>query len=454
MINIKNLNDKHIFFVGIGGISMSALTQFCCKFGARVSGADISVNSEIKKLSKMGVPIFIGHSEKNISPDIDLVVYSGAIPMSNPELRMAHKLGINAVERSEFLGYISNQFLNTIVVAGTHGKTTTTAIIGNIFMHTILRPSIHLGGDAIDYGNYVLGNKDFFITEGCEYRNSISYLQPFTSIITSIELDHTDYYKKVSEIEDVFLELANKTKENVLIFENIDFSKRIKSKINVVNVGFGAEYDIRGENLTLNKNGTYSFDVFYNTYIGKFTSPLVGFHNSKNTLCAIAVALIYNIPIGEIYNAVRGFKGVKRRFEKVGEINEVPVICDYAHHPTEILNSINTARQIYGKVKVIFQPHTYSRTIGLKNEFKKAFIMADELVLFKTYPAREEYIIGGSSKELFNEIKHSNKMYIDTRKQLKSQCLNNDKNCILVLGAGDIYDIIKSVLKSIKKDNK
>jgi len=454
MINIKNLKDKHIFFVGIGGISMSSLTQFCHKFGANVSGSDISINAEVKKLSKMGVPIFIGHSEKNLPGDVDLVVYSGAIANDNPELRAAKKLGVNICERSEFLGYISKQFLNTIVVAGTHGKTTTTAMLGDIFIKSMLKPSIHLGGESVSFGNYLLGNKDLFITEGCEYRNSIKYLQPFTSVITSIELDHTDYYNSFNDIEDVFLNLANNTKENVIVFENIAFSKKITSKVNVVNVGFGKDYDVRGENLTLNKNGTYAFDVYYyNIYIGKFISSLVGICNAKNTLCAIATGLVYDVPIGDMYNAVRNFKGVKRRFEEIGEINGVPVICDYANHPTEILNSINTANQIYGTAKVIFQPHTYSRTIGLKEEFINAFNFANNLVIFKTYPAREKYIVGGSAKELFNDIKHNKKSYIDTRKALKEEFVNNTSKCILVLGAGDIYDITKSILKSMKINN-
>lgn len=431
---------------------MSALSQFCCKFGAKVVGSDMAINSEVKKLSKVGIPILIGHSEKNISADVDLVVYSGAISEDNLELKMANKLGIDSVERSEFLGWLSQLFLNTIVVAGTHGKTTTTAILGDIFLKTTLRPSIHLGGESVSFGNYVLGNKDLFITEGCEYRNSIKYLQPFTSIITAIELDHTDYYDSIEDIETAFLNLANNTKETVIVFENIEFAKKITAKINVVNVGFGKQYDICGDNLTVNKNGTYSFDVYYfGTYVGRFSTSLVGWHNVKNALCAIAAALIYDVPVGEIYNGVKHFKGVKRRFEKVGELAGIPVICDYAHHPTEILNSINTANQIYGKTMVVFQPHTYSRTIGLKQDFLTAFNFAHELVIFKTYPAREQYMVGGSAKELFNEIIHKNKVYVDNRKSLKEAIINNKSNCILVLGAGDIYEITKSILKQIKK---
>ena len=453
MINLKNFKDFNLFFVGIGGISMSALVHFCHKFGAKVRGSDISINEEIKNLNKFGIKTYIGHDENHITDDINLLVYSGAIKEDNPEVVRAKQLGIKCLERSEFLGIIMSMFLNSIVVAGTHGKTTTTAMLASIFRRTDIRPSVHLGGESVEFGNYLLGNKDLFITEGCEYRNSIRFLNPITTIITSIELDHTDYYHNYSEIENAFLNLANNTRQNVIVFDNINFSNKISSKVNVVNVGFGDNFDVCGKNLTQNNNGTYSFDVFYNGYIGKFTTPIVGFYNAKNALCAIATALIYDVPISDIYMAIKTFKGVRRRFEKVGDIGVNQVICDYAHHPTEILNSINTAKEIYGKITVVFQPHTYSRTIGLKNEFKKCFHMADNLIIFKTYPAREKYIVGGSAKELFNEIKHKNKHYCDTKKALKEALLTiPPNNLVLVLGAGDIYEITKKIVKSINKN--
>jgi len=452
MINFNNFKDFNLFFIGIGGISMSALVHFCCKFGAKVSGSDTSINDEIKSLNKFGITTYLGHDENHITNNINAVVFSGAIKEDNPELIKAKQLNIPCFERSEFLGILCRLFLNSIVVTGTHGKTTTTAMISEIFMRTDMHPSVHLGGESLSFGNYLLGNQDLFITEGCEYRNSIKFLRPFTTVITSIELDHTDFYKNIEDIENAFLNLTNNTKQNVIVFDNIEFSKKLSTKINVINVGFGNQFDICGKNLIRNLNGTYSFDVFYGYYVGKFTTSAVGFHNAKNALCAIATALIYEINIGDIYMAIKNFKGVKRRFERVGEINEVPVICDYAHHPTEILNSINTAKEIFGKITVVFQPHTYSRTIGLKQEFKKCFNMADNLIIYKTYPAREEYIAGGSAKELFNEIKHKNKYYADTKKSLKQQFLNiKPYNCILVLGAGDIYDISKKIIKNINK---
>ena len=447
MINFKNFNGFNIFFIGIGGISMSSLVHFCCKEGAFVSGSDSVINDETKKLNKFGIITYLGHDEKHISSDINIVVYTGAIKDDNVELVKAKKLNIPCYERSEFLGVILKMYDNSIVVAGTHGKTTTTAMLGEMFLNAELNPSVHLGGDSLRFGNYLLGGNNYFITEGCEYRNSIKYLTPHTSVITNIELDHTDFYSNKSEIEDAFLNLANNTKENVVVFENNDFAKKITSKVNVITAGFDGEYDIVGKNISLNENGTYSFDVFYRNYIGKFQTDIIGEHNAKNALCAIAVGLICEIKMGTIYMSLRNFKGVKRRFEKVGEINKIPVICDYAHHPTEIVNSINAIKQKYKSVAVVFQPHTYSRTIGLKQDFIKSFRGANNLIVFKTYPAREKYISGGSAKELYKSIKKSNKFYCETKKELKNILRRLKDDIVLVLGAGDIYQIVKSIIK-------
>lgn len=448
MINLTKFSNKNLFFVGIGGISMSAICCFCTQFGAKVSGSDVCKNEEVDKLKRLGINISIGHKKENISKDIDLVVYSEAILEDNPEREMAGLLNIPQVARSEFLGFLSGQYLNSIVVAGTHGKTTTTALLGEILINEKLHPTIHLGGESLRFGNSLVGNRDIFLTEGCEYKNSIKHLNPNTTLITAIELDHTDFYKDLSEIEDAFLELSNKTKQNVVVFENKEFSRRITEKVSVIDVGFGDGYDICGKNLVKLKNGCWQFDVYYGGYVGRFKTNIVGEHNAKNCLCAVAVALVLNIDLSTIYNSLRGFQGVKRRFEKVGEIDNVPVICDYAHHPTEIKSSIKTAKEIFNNITVIFQPHTYSRTLGLMEEFKTSFVDAKNLAIFKTYPAREKYISGGGAKDLLKKIKHKNKCYLENKKQLKEYLHNREKtNCILVLGAGDIYDMTKRILK-------
>ena len=429
---------------------MSALAMFSEKFGANVSGSDMCENTETKKLQELGINIIIGHSEKNISEKIDYVVYTGAIPCSNVELVKSRELGIPCIERSEFLGIICELYEHSIVIAGTHGKTTTTAMIGEIFINATAHPSIHLGGESIAFGNYLIGNQSLFISEGCEYKNSIRYLKPNITVITSIELDHTDCYKNKIDVEYAFLNLANNTKDVVVIFENKNFAREISTKVNVMNVGFGEEYDVAGKNLIRLKNGCYSFDVYYNNvYLGKFQSSAVGIHNAGNTLCAIAVGLLNGVDISTIYTSTKKFKGVKRRFENVGEICGIPIICDYAHHPTEIQNSINAAKAIYGKIDVIFQPHTFSRTIGLKNDFVNVFKKLQKFAIYKTYPARENYIVGGSAKELFNDIPHLNKTFLPTKKALKQYLTNTQSvGAILVLGAGDIYDIVCKMLKS------
>lgn len=454
MEKINNFNGLNIYFIGIGGISMSALAQFCLTLGASVSGSDEQINDETKKLSKMGVLVFHGHCVKNMTAKYDYVVFSGAIHDDNIELVFARKNGFRVVERSEFLGVVESMFEMSVVVSGTHGKTTTTALLGEMFVRAGLNPTIHIGGESVSFGNAKIGNRAVFLSEGCEYRNSIKHLTPTIAIITNIELDHTDFYKNFDDLQLAFLNFANKTKNTVVVFENNAFANKITAKVNVVTAGFGDEYNVKGKNVVLNSNGTYSFDVFYNGYIGRFTTSQIGFHNAKNSLCAIAVGLIMGIDIGTIYMSVRNYHGVKRRIEKVGSVGVVPVVCDYAHHPTEIVSSIECVKNTCNKVLCVFQPHTFSRTIGLKQEFKKCFSGVKKLVIFKTYPARENYIVGGSARELFNEIPIKNKAYCDSIKDLACElktALNYD--IVLVLGAGDIYEKTIKALKKVGDKN-
>lgn len=448
MEKFTKFNDLNVFFIGIGGISMSALAQFCMCFGANISGSDIAINPETRKLASLGATIYHGHNEKNITKNIDIVVYSGAIHSDNPEYKMAQNLGLKMMERSEFLGVVMGLYDKSIVVTGTHGKTTTTALVGEIFIRNTDNPSIHLGGEAVSFGNAKIGNKKVFVSEGCEYRNSIQYLKPNIALITNIELDHTDFYENYEMVENAFLNFAEQVQDTVLIFENNDFAKKINAKNHVITVGFDGDYDIVGKNLRKNTDGTYTFDVFYDTYIGRFKTNLYGLHNAKNALCAIAIGVVSDVPSSIIYTAVREFKGVKRRMECVGLIGGTKVICDYAHHPTEIKNSIECVSSGGKRVLCVFQPHTFSRTIGLKIEFQKCFNGVAKLVLFKTYPAREKYIVGGSAKELFNSLKFRNKSYCDTILELADELKNaEDYDVVLVLGAGDIYEKTKKAIK-------
>ena len=457
MENTNNLIFFNIHFIGIGGVSMSALAHLMLNFGYSVSGSDLQVNDFTKSISASGGKVFCGHNSNNLPLNTKLVVFTGAIKPDNVELVYAHKLGIRCMERSEFLGWIAGQYKDVIAISGTHGKTTTTAMLGDIFLEANKNPTIHLGGESesID-GNVRAGGNDIFITEACEYRNGFRYIIPTTSVVTNIERDHTDWYGDLGQIVEAFSLFANASTQNIVIFENHNFEKYITSNKKIISCGFDGNYDVMGYNLYKNIDGCYSFDVkYYGTYIGRFNCDVIGIHNAKNALCAIAVALLYNVDVSAIYRGIKKFKGVKRRYEKVGEYKGVPVVADYAHHPTEIKNSINGALITHKKILCIFQPHTYSRTLSLIKEFSTCFKGVNKLVVYKTYKAREKYIKGGSALDLFNAVRvyKNNKYYCDTQKCLKNTLINMDADydLILVLGAGDIYEIIKKVLAKLKK---
>lgn len=435
---------------------MSALANFMISFGCEVSGSDMAENVFIHNLRLKGCKVFIGHNKQNITSNTQLVVYTGAIKPENEELQEAKKQNIPVMERSEFLGWVAKNYQNVIAISGTHGKTTTTAMLGEIFLQANKNPTIHLGGESNTIkGNFINGDKQFFITEACEYRNSFHYITATTSVITNIEKDHTDWYNDMGEILESFTIFAQNSAQHIVIFENNKFANTLKSDKKIITCGFDGEYDVNGFNLEKNKNGTYSFEVkYYGIYMGRFDCDVIGVHNAKNALCAIAVAMIYGINIPSIYKGIKNFKGVKRRYEKVGDYNGIPIIADYAHHPTEIKNSIAGALLTNKKILCIFQPHTYTRTKSLLAEFKNAFKGVNKLAIYKTYPAREKYVRGGSALDLYKavKIKDDNKFYATTQKGLIN-IIKNNKHCdiILVLGAGDIYEIIKKVCTKLKK---
>ncbi len=457
MENSKNLKNFNIHFIGIGGVSMSALARLMLNFGYSVSGSDVQSNNFTVSVKQEGGEIFLGHSASNILPNTKLIVFTGAIKQDNVELLEGKKRDIKIMERSEFLGWVSSLYKNVIAISGTHGKSTTTAMLGDIFLEANKNPTIHLGGESDTlHGNVNAGGKEIFITEACEYRNSFKFIIPSTCVVTNIEKDHTDWYSDMGEIVDAFTLFAFNSTQNIVVFENKEFVNHIKSNKKIVSCGFDGDYDVVGFNLYKNIDGCYSFDVkYFNTYIGRFNCDVIGLHNAKNALCAITVALLYDVDISAIYRGIKKFKGVKRRYEKVGEYKGVPVVADYAHHPTEIKNSINGALITHKKILCIFQPHTFSRTLSLMDDFVNSFQNVSKLVIYKTYKAREKYIRGGSALDLFNKVKvfNDNKYYCDTQKCLKNTLINMepDYDLILVLGAGDIYEIIKKVLIKLTK---
>ena len=410
---------------------MSGLCKLTKFLGADVMGSDISNNDETRALQDMGITVFHQHDEKNISSKIDMVVYSGAIKCTNPELMEASRRGIKIMERSKFLGVISRMYTNVIAVSGTHGKTTTTAQLGYIFAKAGLNPTIHLGGESINLnGNTIIGDNKYFICEACEYRESFKYLNPNTLLVTNVESDHLDYFKTDKRYKSAFRKIMRKSRCVIK-----DKSVCFKHKKSII-VG----KNIKAENVRYNNHGYY-FDVILNKQnTGNFRLNVIGMHNITNALFAIITAIKYNIPIHIIKEAVSEFKGVRRRYERIGNIREVPVIIDYAHHPTEIKNSISGIKAVYKNPLIIFQPHTYSRTLDLKNEFMEVLVDIADLILFKTYPAREEEIIGGRAWDLYQMLGNSTHKYFDDERKLYEYAVSVNKNydCVLILGAGDL----------------
>ena len=424
---------------------MSSLAKILLDLNIKVMGSDMVFNERIEELTNLGAEVYIGENVNNIEKNIDLVVYTGAISKDNKELLKSKELGIITVERSEFLGRIAEMYDNVISIAGTHGKTTTTAMIGEIFNAAQLNPTIHLGGIA-RFGNLQVGGKEFFITEACEYLNSFSFLSSSIAVITNVEADHLDFYSGIREIKFAFENFANKSKI-VVSFENDWIESRLKKGIEHYSCGFEEKYDFYIYNVK-EFGGGYSFDIrFRGEFLSRFVIKLKGIHNIKNAVCAIAVGYLSNIPIRVISKGIYEFYGVERRYELIGQIEKTQIIADYAHHPTEIRNSILGFEG--KKVLAIFQPHTYSRTKKLIKEFSECFKNAEKVIIYKTYPAREQFDKKGSETLLFQKIKKKNKeICLDKNKLInliKEEAENYD--IVLVLGAGDIYNIVKSELK-------
>lgn len=393
---------KRMYFIGIGGISMSALAIFQAASGNIVSGSDISNSDALNIFKNFNIPVYIGHKKENIKAfNPNLVVINCAIKEDNEELKwaIAHKKKI--ITRAELLGNVSKTFKNVIAISGTHGKTTTSALISEIFIEAKLKPSIHVGGILKRCeSNFLIGEKKFFITEACEYQNSFLSLQPTLGIVLNIEPDHLDFFKNMKEINNSFEKFLENSKNKILKID--EFVYMLK---NEKNCSFYCAKNLKKSNVG------FSFDFYKNDIcLAKIQTNFFGQHNVKNTLVACIVADFYKIKMPIVKRAIKNFGGVKRRFEEITKVNNSVVIHDYAHHPTEIEKVICQAKR-YGKVLTVFQPHTYSRTKKLFKDFLSCFNLTDGLVLIKTYPAREEEVKGATAKDIYNQILSKNPLF-------------------------------------------
>ena len=450
--------DKKIHFIGIGGISMSGLAAVLLNSGYKVSGSDFKNSPIVEKLKASGAEIYIGHKKENIK-DVNLVVYTAAIPSDNPELIEAEEKNISLMDRAEFLGQIMKGHKYNVAISGTHGKTTCTSMLSHITLADDLDPTILVGGELdVIGGNFRIGSSDYFLTEACEYKRSFLKFFPYVGIILNIDADHLDYYKDIEEIADTFLEFSNLIpKDGFLVGYGDDFRvKEILSKVNCNTLSYGFEEttDVTAKNIVFNKNGCATFDV-YKDNINLFTLTLTmpGKHNILNALASICVSIIFNISNDNIIEGLSKCTGAHKRFEYKGELNGVTVIDDYAHHPTEIKATLSTAKQIHhNKTYCVFQPHTYTRTKALFDEFTECFNDADELILMDIYAAREKSTGLVSSDELGDAIRR--KGILCTNVHSHDEALNYVKSkltygdLLLTVGAGDVVIVGEKYLEA------
>lgn len=452
-------NLKKIHFIGIGGIGMSGLAELLHHWGFTISGSDISNSDNILRLEKSGIRIFIGHHPKNLK-DVDAVVYTSAVTADNPELQKARRLGIPTVKRAKMLAEILRIRPNSVAVSGTHGKTTTTSLIGHIFTESGRDPLIISGGVIQNlHSNVRLGDGDTIIVEADEYDQSFLQLYPTHVVITTIDEEHLEIYGNLNNLKSTFIEFANRIPfyGKVVVNEDDEHVKEILPGITAPLLTYSTKRaaGLQAENITLHQSQS-TFDVYqYDDKLGTISLPLPGHHNVQNCLAAILISLEYRIPWEAIQKAVATFNGVRRRFEIVYQSDELMLVDDYAHHPGEIRATLNAARLGWKRrVIAIFQPHLYSRTQKLYTRFAAELEHADVIVILDVYPAREKPIPGVSGQLIEGVLRTRgipNVHYVrkpgEVPDLMKSIFKSGDM--IITLGAGNVNTLLKTIKKKL-----
>lgn len=452
----KILPPATIHMIGIGGISMSGLAEILKNKGYTVQGSDANDSNIIKKLRENDIKVTIGHREENIG-DASAVIFTAAIKKDNPEYIAAVSKNIPLIERSVLLGEITRLFPDTIAVSGTHGKTTTTSMISTAFIECEKDPTITVGGELplID-GNYKIGQSNFLITEACEYVESFLELSPKVSVVLNVEADHLDYYKDITHIKSSFQKFLDKLPNNGFAILNADDKNSYElfknTKCNIVSFGIKNIAKYSAQNIIFERDKTYYNLYIDNQFISEVVLTVPGMHNIYNSLACIAVCDIYKLNLKKVIESLKAFCGAKRRFEKKGMLNGAEIYDDYAHHPSEIKATLLAAKnRNMKKVWCVFQPHTYSRTKALLNEFANAFYNADNVIITDIYAAREKDTGEINSEDLVNEIRKTsnNAIYIKDFSDIESYLKDNLKSgdILLTIGAGNVYKVGEELIE-------
>ncbi|QGT99137.1 UDP-N-acetylmuramate--L-alanine ligase [Candidatus Syntrophocurvum alkaliphilum] len=448
-----------IHMVGIAGAGMCGIAKVLSEQGIKVSGSDLQCNDTTEKLKELGIKTYKGHDSSNVKQEVDMLVISTAIPHDNPEVKKAVDRNIPVLKRGEMLANIVNQYKG-IAVAGAHGKTTTTSMMSMVCSEAKIDPSFIIGGEIQGSNvNARLGEGDYFIVEADESDASFLDLNPHIAIVTNIEDDHLDYYKSFDKLLDAFKQFLDRVNPNgfALLFGDDPHLNYLKDKITPQTIIYGEneDYDYYLKNWRIVGPGS-KFEVFNKkTYLGTLQLSIPGKHNALNALAVTAVANELGISFEHIQSALIKFKGAKRRFEIIGVAQNITIVDDYAHHPTEIAVTIKAAKEFHnGRVVVVFQPHRYSRTNLLGEELGEAFFNADLAIISDVYSAGEEPIPDVNGEVVWRSAVKAgyNALYIPKVNDIETYLLKylQPNDLVITMGAGDIWGLGIKLLEKLE----
>lgn len=455
MTNLDNI--QRIYFLGIGGIGMSALARYFKHQGKIVSGYDKTPTSLTIELEKEGIQITYEDSLQTLDKEAQLVIFTPAIPKDHQQYNWYVQNHFNILKRAQVLGMVANTMFN-ISIAGSHGKTSTSSITAHILKTANKNVAAFLGGIAINYNSNFISGNEFAVAEADEFDRSFLNLEPNIALITSVDTDHLDIYGNLAAIEESFHQFCNKVRSNGVIISNSSVADRILNK-SVKNYKYSLTdklTDYYTENLKVEK-GAYTFDIVHpNGIIKDVKSYYGGKHNIENAIGAAAIALNIGVSEESIKNAIATFKGVKRRFETPIRNEKIVYIDDYAHHPRELDAVISAAKELYPtkKLTVIFQPHLYSRTRDLCDEFAASLSKVEELILLDIYPAREQPMEGVTSQIILDKVTIPNKSIVSKENLMNVLENKNDIEILLTVGAGNIDTKVQEIINLLNQKNK
>ena len=444
---------RHGHLVGIGGVSMSSLAEVLRGMGLVITGSDSSTGSNVQALKAKGFTVFEGHHAENITDDIDFLVRTAAVHDDNPEIAEARRKGIPVYERSQAWGVISKDYKNALCISGTHGKTTTTSMCTHILMAADKDPTVMIGGTLplLNAGHRV-GHGNTIIMESCEYYDSFLSFHPTVAVILNVEADHLDYFKNLENVKKSFRAFAERTPADGFVVANLEDANTMELlrgiERKVITFGLTDKADVYAENIEF-VGANSSFDVMYKgTKFTDVTLHVPGIHNVKNALAATAASICLGIRPNAVKYGLAGFNGAGRRFEFKGKYNGADVYDDYAHHPGELKALLDAVELLnYKRTLLVFQPHTYSRTHALFEDFVAQLRRPDRVLLAEIYAAREKNTIGISSKDLSERVEGSS-FYPDfasLEEALRTEARPGD--IILTVGAGDVYKLGEQLVK-------